>query len=127
MFWLALYWIMGLQLSATLPLAYQIISVATFLIFVQTENFNFFRYTQLGLFLFFPFIVQLAIGNFISASGVVLWGILAPVVAVLVLSGRESIPWFIAHIAMLLICGYIDFELSGSTQPGPNVPLKTSA
>jgi adenylate cyclase len=127
MFWLALYWTMGLQLSATLPLAYQIISVATFLVFVKTGNFSFFRYTQLVLFLFFPFIVQLAIGNFIAASGVVLWGILAPVVAVLVLSGRESIPWFVAHIAMLLICGYIDFELAGAASAKSSVPLKTSA
>ena len=127
MFWLALYWLMGLQLSASLPMAYQLLSVATFLIFVKTGNFIFFRYAQLGLFLFFPFIVQLAIGNFSAASGVVLWGILAPVVAVLVLSGRESIPWFIAHIVMLLLCGYIDFELVGTSQPRPNVPLRTSA
>lgn len=127
MFWLGLYWLMGLQLSASLPLSYQLFSVATFLIFVQTGNFGFFRYTQLTLFLFFPFVVQLAIGNFISASGVVLWGILAPVVAVLVLSGRESIPWFVAHIAMLLFCGYIDYELAGAAQPKPNVPIRTSA
>jgi adenylate cyclase len=127
MFWLGLYWLMGLQLSASLPLSYQLFSVATFLIFIQTGNFGFFRYTQLTLFLFFPFVVQLAIGNFISASGVVLWGILAPVVAVLVLSGRESIPWFIAHIAMLLFCGYIDYELAGAVQPKPNVPMRTSA
>ena len=127
MFWLGLYWLMGLQLSASLPLTYQLISVATFLIFIRTGNFGFFQYTQLTLFLFFPFVVQLAIGNFISASGVVLWGILAPVVAVLVLSGRESIPWFVAHIAMLLFCGYIDYELAGTAQPKPNVPMRTSA
>ena len=43
MFWLALYWLMGLQLSASLPMAYQLLSVATFLIFVKTGNFIFFR------------------------------------------------------------------------------------
>jgi class 3 adenylate cyclase len=127
MFWLALYWVMGLQLSATLPLSYQMVSVATFIIYSRTGNFAFFRYSQLTLFLFFPFVVQLAIGNFISASGVVLWGILAPVVAVLVLGGRESVPWFVAHVAMLVICGYIDFDLVGATKATPNVPLKTSA
>ena len=127
MFWLALYWLMGLQLSTSLPLAYQVISVATFLIFIKSGSFALFRYSQLGLFLFFPFVVQLAIGNFIAASGVVLWGILAPVVAVLVLSGRESIPWFVAHTVMLLLCGYIDFELADAAQPKLNVPLRTSA
>ena len=127
MLWLALYWMMGQSLSATLPLAYQLFSVATFLIYVQTGNFGFFRYIQLGLFLFFPFVVQLVIGNFISASGVVLWGILAPVVAVLVLSGRESIPWFVAYIALLLMCGYVDFELAAAAAPKPAIPLRTSA
>ncbi len=126
MFWLTLYWIMGHQLSATLPLAYQLISVATYVIYVRTGNFNFFSYSQLGLFLFFPFVVQLAIGNFISASGVVLWGIVAPIVAVLVLSGRDSIPWFVAYLAMLIICGYIDFELAGAVQIKSSVPFRIS-
>jgi adenylate cyclase len=127
MFWLALYWMLGQQLSATLPLAYQAVSVATLLVFVRTGRFDFFRYSQLALFLFFPFVVQLTIGNFISASGAVLWGILAPVTAVLVLGGRESIPWFVAHIALLMMCGYVDFEIMGSTRSLPTVPLKTAA
>ncbi len=127
MFWLALYWSMGLQLSATVPFTYQIVSVATYLYYVRSGNFAFFSYAQLSLFLFFPFIVQLAIGSFVSASGAVLWGVLAPVVGVLVLGGRESIPWFIAYVVLLLICGYIDFDLVGVVRPRPDVPLKTSA
>jgi class 3 adenylate cyclase len=127
MFWLALYWTMGLQLSATVPFAYQLISVATFLVYVRGGYFGFFSYAQLALFLFFPFIVQLGIGSFITSSGAVLWGVVAPVVAVLVLGGRESIPWFVAFVALLAICGYIDFDLVGVVRPRPNVPLKTSA
>jgi len=126
MFWLALYWAMGLQLSATLPLAYQLVSVTTYVIYARTGSFQFFCNAQLALFLFFPVLVQLAIGNFISASGVVLWGILAPVVAVNALSGRESIPWFIGYVAMLGMCGYIDFDLAEAMQR-PVVPSRTSA
>lgn len=74
MFWLGVYWLMGIHLSATLPLAFQIVSVATLLIYVATKSFAFFCYAQLSLFLFFPFVAQLSIGSFISASGVVLWG-----------------------------------------------------
>jgi adenylate cyclase len=126
MFWLALYWAMGLKLSATLPLAYQLASVATYLVYARTGSFQFLCNAQLGLFLFFPVLAQLAIGNFISASGVVLWGILAPVVAVMALSGRESIPWFIGYVVMLGMCGYIDFELAEAVQR-PVVPSRTSA
>ena len=127
MFWLSIYWLMGLQMSATLPLAYQIISVCTFFAYVLTRSFSFFQYAQLGLFLFFPFVVQLSIGNFISASGAVLWGVLAPVVAVSVMGARSSLPWFIAHLALLLICGWIDFQLAGASQGTLKVPLGTSA
>lgn len=126
MFWLALYWLLGLQLSATLPFAFQLISVATLLIYALTGAFGFFQYTQLGLFLFFPFIAQLSIGNFISASGAVLWGIMAPVVAVPVLGPRESIPWFVAQVAMLAICGFIDFQLAGAVAATPRVPASIS-
>ena len=126
MFWLAIYWFSGLQLSATAPFAYQLISVATLLIYIQTRSFDFFRYSQLGLFLFFPFIVQLSLGNFITASGVVLWGVLAPVVAIIVLSARESLPWFVGHLTLLLLCGYIDFELAGTSGATQQVPLKTA-
>jgi len=126
MFWLVLYRLLGLQLSATLPFAFQVISVATLVIYIVTGAFRFFQYTQLGLFLFFPFVVQLSIGNFISASGVVLWGILAPIIAIPVLGPRESIPWFTSHVIILVICGYIDFQLAGSVASTPRVPLNVS-
>lgn len=127
MFWLSIYWLMGLQMSATLPMTYQLISVGTFIAFVATRRFAFFQYSQLCLFLFFPFIAQLSIGNFISASGAVLWGVLAPVVAVSVLGARASLPWFVAHLALLLICGIIDFQLAGISHSTLKVPLGTSA
>ena len=127
MFWLALYWLLGLQLSSTLPFTYQLISVGTLIFYVVSGNFAFFQYAQLGLFLFFPFIVQLSIGNFVSASGVVLWGILAPIVAVPVLGTRESTPWFAGHIVMMLICGFVDFQLAGTVKALPNVPVHVSA
>ncbi len=126
MCWLALYWFMGQQLSATLPLAYQLISVGTLLLYVWRRSFPFFQYAQLSLFLFFPFIVQLSIGSFISASGVVLVGLLAPVVAVPVLGARASLPWFIGLVTLLGISGYVDYELAGSITPAL-VPARTSA
>jgi len=126
MFWLALYWLLGLQLPATLPFAYQLVSVATLVFYVLSGRFTFFQYTQLALFLFFPFVVQLSIGNFISASGVVLWGILAPVVAVPVLGPRQSIPWFAAHVSLLAISGFIDYQLADAAAAALRVPPTVS-
>ena len=99
--WSALYGVLGYQLSASLPLGYLVLSLVTLAIYLVTLIFNFFRVAQLGLFLFFPFVLQWSIGNFISASGVVLWGLLAPVGAILLFNARESIPWFVAYIVFL--------------------------
>jgi adenylate cyclase len=52
----------------------------------------------------------------------VLWGILAPIVAILVLSPRESTPWFAAHVVLLAICGFIDFQLVDAPATIPRVP-----
>ncbi len=124
--WLALYKMLGLPVSASLPFAFQLASLATLLIYLWTLNFPMFRALQLGLFLFVPFVVQWSIGNFVSASGVILWGLLAPVGAVLLYSARESIPWFFAYIVLLLLTGYVDYDLAGMPPKGPQVPLTTT-
>ncbi|MGA8055217.1 MAG: hypothetical protein WCA12_15410, partial [Burkholderiales bacterium] len=41
--WLALYWMMGLEVSASLPFGYQLVSLATLVAYLVTNNFNFFR------------------------------------------------------------------------------------
>ena len=124
--WLALYQSLGLPVSASLPVAFQMASLATLVFYLATLNFDVFRACQLGLFLFVPFVVQWSIGNFVSASGMVLWGLLAPVGAIVVYSARESIPWFVAYIVLTLATGYVDYELAWLPPKGPKVPLSTS-
>jgi adenylate cyclase len=67
------------------PFVFQLLLVGNLLYFFRSGNFDWFRLTQLALFLFMPFVVQWSIGNFITASGVSLWGLLAPIGAVLFL------------------------------------------
>jgi adenylate cyclase len=124
--WLALYQSLGLPVSASLPVAFQIASVATLIYYIITLNFDVFRAVQLGFFLFVPFVVQWSIGNFVSASGMILWGLLAPVGAIVLYSARESIPWFVAYIVLMLATGYVDYELAWLPPKGPKVPLSTS-
>jgi adenylate cyclase len=124
--WLALYKMMGLPVSASLPFAFQMVSFGTLVIYLYTLNFDVFRVLQLGLILFVPFMVQWSIGNFVTASGVILWGLLAPVGAVIVYSARDSAPWFFAYIFFLLLTGYVDYDLAAMPPKGPKVPLSTS-
>jgi adenylate cyclase len=120
--WLAIYWLMGLHFSANVPLIYQVISVASLVHFFKTKNFEIFRFVQLTLFLFVPFIMQWSIGNSITASGVMLWALLAPIGALVVSGWRESVPWFIAYIVMTVVSGSFDYYLGSE---GGGISMKT--
>ena len=123
MLWLAIYWLMGSHFSTNVPLAYQVISISSLVYYLKTRNFAPFRFVQLSLFLFAPFVMQWSIGSSATSSGVMLWAMLAPLAAVGVAGWRESIPWFIAYLLLTALSGFFDYFLGMGEQGG--VPTKT--
>lgn len=123
--WLAIYWSMGLRFSTDVPLAYQLFSVGSLVYYLVTGNFAVFRYVQLSLFLFFPFLMQWSIGNFVTSSGVMLWALLAPIGAAVFQGWRESIPWFVAYVVLTAVSGFFDYYLAFGGQIG--MSMKTIA
>jgi class 3 adenylate cyclase len=121
--WLAIYWLMGLDFSANVPLAYQLISVISLAHYFRTKNFEVFRFIQFGLFLFAPFVMQWSLGSSVTSSGVTLWALLAPIAALVVCSWREAIPWFFAYIVLTIVSGVFDYFLGVGYDGG--VPMKT--
>ena len=74
-----------------------------------------------------PFVVQWSMGNFISASGIVLWGLLAPIGAILCFGVRESVAWFIAWVFLTLLSAGFDLLLLDSVATLPRgLTLATS-
>lgn len=125
--WLAVYWSLGPRLSATLPFVYQLLLAGNLAFFLYRGNFRSFRVTQLGLFLFAPFAAQWAIGNFITASGILLWGLLAPIGAILCIGARESLAWFFAYAFLVALTGFFDYYLAdAATYRNALVPVETS-
>jgi class 3 adenylate cyclase len=123
MFWLAIYWMMGLNFSSNVPLVYQIISVGSLVYYMKTRNFEVLRFVQLNLFLFAPFVMQWSIGSSITSSGVALWALLAPIGALVVSSWKESVPWFVAYMVLTGVSGFFDFYLGTGSTTG--IPLNT--
>jgi class 3 adenylate cyclase len=127
--WLLLYWLTGPKLSSTLPFLFQILLAGNLAYYIQSGNFQWFRFSQLALILFFPFVAQWSMGNFISGSGVILWGLMAPVGAVFVMGLRESLPWFFAYVFFTALTGVFDYLLvdTGSPLHTPSsISLRTS-
>jgi len=121
MLWLAIYQLMGINFSATVPLTYLAVSAASLAHYLWKRNFAFFRFAQTSLFLFVPFIMQWSIGSYVSSSGVMLWALLAPVGVMIFQGPRESMPWFFAYIVMTAVSGFFDFYLGEGTQQGVNM------
>lgn len=109
--WLAIYWSMGQRFSTLVPIVFQLLSSANMYLYYRTRKLELFCMFQLTLFLFTPFILQWSIGNFVNASGVSLWALLAPVGAIVVLGTKESVPWFIAYLFMQTMSGMFDYVL----------------
>jgi class 3 adenylate cyclase len=120
MLWLFIYAQLGPQFSSTIPFIFQFLLIGNLAIYLKTANFDAFRLIQLSIFLFLPFVAQWSMGNFITASGVSLWGLLAPVGAVLFIGPRESAAWFFAYLFLTALSGGFDYYLADSvisTQP----------
>lgn len=127
MLWVAIYSFLGPQLPTTLPFAFQLLLAGNMLLYIGLRNFDFFRVSQLGLFLFLPFVAQWMAGNFITSSGVVLWGLLAPIGAVLCIGITESLGWFLAWVVLITLSGAADYYLlDPQLMTKSVVPLRTS-
>lgn len=128
MLWLAIYWLLGPLISSTPALVFELLLVGNLLLYIQTRNFDFFRVTQLALFLFGPFAMQWGMGTFIDSSGIVLWGLLAPIGAILCFGVRESIAWFFAWAVMTIMSGAFDFYLAPpeNARAAFSVPIRTA-
>ncbi|MQB02250.1 MAG: hypothetical protein GEU78_18745, partial [Actinobacteria bacterium] len=86
--WVVTYWAFGLPRSASIPLAYQLVSLTSLVFFVRTKRYRAFRFTQILLMLLLPALLQVSLGGFVASSGVILWSLTAPVGALL-FAGRE--------------------------------------
>ncbi len=125
MFWLFLYRQLGPQISTTIPFLFQLLLVGNLVVYLKTFNFDVFRQTQLGMFLFMPFVAQWSMGNFITSSGISLWALLAPIGAVLFIGAREALAWFFAYIFLTVLSGCFDYYLA-DTAATSQVKIDTS-
>ena len=127
MLWLFIYWQLGPQFSSTVPFVFQALLVGNLLVYLRTQDFDRFRQVQIALFLFMPFVAQWSIGNFITASGVSLWALLAPIGAVLFIGPSEALAWFFAYLVLTALSGGFDYYLADALPSAKiKVPTQTT-
>jgi adenylate cyclase len=102
--WGALYLAFGSPVGI-IPFIYFAISAGSLVVFARTHNVHRLLVTQLLDILFTTTIGQMFIGGFLPSGGVGLWGILAPLGALVFLEVRQAVRWFAAFLVVFLLTG----------------------
>jgi adenylate cyclase len=102
--WGSLY--LGFGSSAGIvPFVYFAVSLGSLVVFARTRNFRLFLVTQLLDILLTTTTGQMLVGGFLPSGGVGLWGILAPLGALVFLEVRWAMRWFGAFVLVFLFTG----------------------
>jgi adenylate cyclase len=90
------------------PLVYCAISVGSLVVFARTKNFRFLLVVQLLDILVAPTAGgQMLVGGFLPSGAVGLWGILAPMGALVFLEVRRAVRWFVAFLFVFSLTGIL--------------------
>jgi signal transduction histidine kinase/CheY-like chemotaxis protein len=107
-FWYGAYFFVGQRDAAFGPLGYQILTVGSVAMFMKTRNLAPFRFRQELLVLLAPIYMHIVLGGFAASNGVILWSFVAPLIAILFQGAKQSLPWFVALVAAVVVLGLFD-------------------
>jgi adenylate cyclase len=116
--WATLYLAFGSPVG-WVPLGYFAILLAAIVVFSRTRHFaNFLRVGQVAI-LLAPTLSMIPLGGFLDSGGVGLWGILAPLGALVFSDVRRAARWYVAYLVVFLGSGILGELLGGAS---PTVP-----
>ena len=102
--WGSLYLIFGSPVGYV-PLAYALVLLGAIIAFARTRNFALLLYVSVVDILLAPTLSMVPLGGFLPSGGVGLWGILAPVGALVFRGPRAGLRWFFAYLAVFMSSG----------------------
>jgi guanylate cyclase len=96
---------------------YLVISIASIILFARTGNASLLLRIQLLDILFSPTISMAPLGGFLGSGAVGLWGLLAPLGALVFNGARSGVRWYVAFVMLFLGSGIV------GTVIGPIAPV----
>jgi adenylate cyclase len=87
------------------PYVYFAVSLGSLVVFARNRRFELLLVTQLLDILLTTTAGQMLVGGFLASGGVGLWGILAPLGALVFLEVRQAVRWFGAFLIVFLLTG----------------------
>jgi guanylate cyclase len=115
--WGGLYLALGAP-SGLLAFVYFAVSIGAIAVFTRTRDFALLLRIELLDILLAPNLSMIPLGGFVTSTGVGVWGILAPMGALVFGGVRAGIHWYIAFLAVFLGSG-VAGEVLGNISPLP--------
>jgi guanylate cyclase len=116
--WGAIYIALGAQ-AGLIAWLYFVVSAGALALFSRTRDTEWLLRVELLAILLAPTISMAFVGGFVASGGVGLWGILAPLGALVFNGARSGVRWFLAFIAVFLVSGLVGELTSGGQSPLP--------
>jgi len=104
--WSVIYFASGARLAAAAPAVYSVITPINTALLGWTRNFSLYRFIQLLMTLFLPWLVLMSLGGFKSSSVVIIWAALCPLVSLLVEDLRQTLLWIVAFVLLLIVSAF---------------------
>jgi adenylate cyclase len=102
--WGSVYLLFG-SVAGVIPFVYFAVSIGSLVLFARRRDFHQLLVIQLVDILVTTTSGQMVVGGFVPSGGVALWGILAPLGALVFLPVRDAIRWFVAFVIVLVTTG----------------------
>src|SRR5688572_1609485 len=116
--WGVIYLALG-AMAGLIAWLYLSISVVAIVYFARTHDTATFLRVELLDILLAPTVSMAFVGGFLASGAVGLWGILAPLGALVFDGTRAGVRWFIAFVAVFLVSGIAGEVISGGKSPLP--------
>jgi guanylate cyclase len=114
--WGVIYLALGAQ-AGLIAWLYFLVSAGAIVVFSRTRDVEWLLRVELVDILLAPTISMAFVGGFLASGAVGLWGILAPLGALVFNGARSGIRWFVAFVAVFIVSGIVGELVTGSTLP----------
>lgn len=117
--WGAMYVALGQYRSSIFPFAYSVLSIINLITLAFWKRYAIFRFIQILLILWLPFLLQWSLGGFVASGAVMVWALLAPIGALLFHGRRPATGWFLAYLVLAVFSAAIEGRVATWSMPLP--------
>ncbi|MCB2206010.1 hypothetical protein KQI65_14810 [bacterium] len=102
------YFAFGAGITAALPAIFVLVVGGAMVVSHVTKNHHYTVYTQIICIMYITLLISWSIGGVLDSGVVIIWALLGPICALMFLSNRQALVWFLLYLLSLVV--FITFD-----------------